>query len=313
MSAKAAQLKYKHPTHTLLSEMVKHKMVYLLLSPFYILFICFFLFPAGFSFAVSFTQWDGIGDMQFVGLRQYRFLFGDTNFTQSFMNTIRIWIKSTIPMLSIAFTVAFLLNSRAIKFPQLFKTIFFLPNVTSIVSIAIIFTTIFGNHFGIVNYIIQHFGGDPVPWLRRPDLLQVSIATIVAWRWTGYNIVIYLAGLQRIPTDLYEAAAIDGANMRKIFTHITLPLMNPIIIFTVITTTIGGLQIFAEAQMLVEGTAARGGGGGAGGGGLTLVFFLYRLAFINNQYAYAAAVSWVLFAVIALLSFIAWKLIHRKD
>ncbi len=299
--------------HSLLSEIAKNKTVYLLISPFFIIFVVFILFPVCYSLFVSFTKWDGIGEMEFVGLKQYAFLFKDKEFLKAFGNTIIIWLMSTIPMLAISFIVAFLLNSGAIKYPHIFKTVFFLPNVTSIVAIAIIFSTIFGNHYGILNFIISMFGGEPVAWLKEPRLLQFSIATLVMWRWMGYNAVIYLAGLQRIPQDLYEAAAIDGANMRTMFRKITMPLMNPIIIFTVITTTIGGLQIFAEAQMLVEGTSSRGGGGGAGGGGLTMVFYLYRLAFINNQYSYACAVSWALFVIIACLSLLSWILMRRKN
>lgn len=295
------------------AQVKKNRMIYLLLSPFFILFLCFTLYPICFSLFVSFTKWDGIGEMTQVGIRQYQSLLTDKDFIKSIGNTLIIFAESTVPMLLIALVTAFLLNSRAIKRPNLLKTIYFLPNVTSIVAIAIIFSTIFGNHFGIINYIINLCGGKSIAWLKKPQLLQASIATLVAWRWTGYNMVIYLAGLQRISPDINEAASIDGASMWQIFWRITLPLLNPIIIFTVITTTIGGMQIFTEAQMLVEGTTSRGGGGGAGGGGLTLVFFLYRLAFVYNQYSYACAVSWALVLLIAAISGVLWFVLHRKD
>ena len=298
---------------SLWQELKKNRLIYLLLSPFFVIFLCFILFPVVFSLVISFSKWDGIGEMEFVGLRQYAFLLQDKDFWKSLSNTLIIWLESTVPMLSFALVIAFLLNSRVVKGAKILKSIYFLPNMTSVVAIAIIFSTIFGNHYGIINYVMRLLGFRPIPWLKRPDLLQVSIATLVVWRWMGYNAVIYLAGLQRIPNELYEAAAIDGASMTKMFTKITIPLMNPIILFTFITTTIGGMQIFTEAQMLVEGTASRGGGMGAGSGGLTAVFFLYRLAFVYNQYSYASAVSWALFLMIAGLSFLSFLLLRRRN
>lgn len=286
------------------SEIWKHRKEYLAISPFYILFAVFGLFPILFSMYLSFQKWDGIGDMTFNGINNYRFMLTDPEFWKAVGNTLRIWVYSTIPMLFSALVVAFLLNASFIKFRTLFRIGYFLPNVTSLVAVSIVFSTIFSNNYGLLNYVITLFGFDPVEWLNHTWGIQLAVSFMVIWRWVGYNAVIYLAGLQSIPSVLYEAAKIDGATGVQSFFRITLPNLRPIILFTLITSTIGGMQIFTESQVLV------GNDGGANGGGLTIVLYLYREAFINNYFGYGSAVGWGMFVLIALISIVNWKVVQ---
>ncbi|MEG1687159.1 MAG: sugar ABC transporter permease, partial [Angelakisella sp.] len=214
---------------------------------------------------------------------------------------------STVPMIILALIIAFLLNTKKLTGTHVYRSLFFLPNVTSIVAVAIVFSTLFGNKYGLINFLLTSCGLEAQPWLKQPALLQVAISSMGVWRWTGYNAIIFLAGLQKIDYSLYESARIDGASTFKVFWKIALPLLNPVIMFVVITSTIGGLQIFTEPQVLV------GNNGGAGGGGMTIVLYLYRQAFIRTSFGYAAAVSWMLFFIIGIFSLLNWFLVNKAN
>lgn len=288
----------------LASEIWKHRKEYLAISPFYILFAVFGLFPILFSMYLSFQKWDGIGEMTFNGLNNYQFMVTDPEFWKAVGNTLLIWIYSTIPMLFFALIVAFLLNASFVKFRTFFRIGYFLPNVTSLVAVAIVFSTLFSNNYGLLNYLLSLLGISPVEWLNKTWGIQLAVSVMVIWRWVGYNAIIYLAGLQSIPTVLYEAAKIDGATGVQAFFRITIPNLRPIILFTVITSTIGGMQIFTESQVLV------GNDGGVSGGGLTIVLYLYREAFVNNYFGYGSAVGWGIFILIALFSIFNWRVVQ---
>lgn len=280
--------------------------IYLSISPFFIIFAIFGLFPIAFALYIAFQQWNGIGDMTFVGLDQFRYLVTDPLFRKSILVTIQIWIISTVPMLLLALGLAFLLN-QAMRFRMTYRVAFFLPNVTSLVAIAIIFSSIFGNQFGLLNAGLQGIGAERIAWLNEPWGIKVAIAAMVVWRWTGYNAIIYLAGLQAIPDDLYEAAKVDGATQWNLFKDITVPLLRPVILFTLITSSIGGLQLFTEPQILVGNT------GGPNNEGLTMVLYLYQQAFVQNQFGYGAAIGWGLFAIIVLFSIANYLIVGRRS
>ncbi|SMF83169.1 carbohydrate ABC transporter membrane protein 1, CUT1 family (TC 3.A.1.1.-) [Paenibacillus uliginis N3/975] len=284
----------------------KHRKEYLAISPFYILFAVFGLFPIAFSMYLSFQKWDGIGVMTFNGLNNYQFMLTDPEFWSAVRNTLVIWIYSTIPMLCFALIIAFLLNASFVRFRTFFRIGYFLPNVTSLVAVAIVFSTLFSNNYGLLNYFLNLIGLESVEWLNKTWGIQLAISIMIIWRWVGYNAIIYLAGLQSIPTVLYEAAKIDGATGIQAFFRITIPNLRPIILFTVITSTIGGMQVFTEPQVLV------GNDGGVSGGGLTIVLYLYREAFVNNYFGYGSAVGWGMFVLIALFSIINWRMVQGK-
>ncbi|WP_194543334.1 carbohydrate ABC transporter permease [Paenibacillus sp. JZ16] len=296
----------KHPKsqERLSAQIWKHRKEYLAISPFYILFAIFGLFPIAFSMFLSFQKWDGIGEMTYNGLGNYQFMLTDPEFWRAVGNTLLIWIYSTIPMLFIALVVAFLLNASFVRFRTFFRIGYFLPNVTSLVAVAIVFGTVFSNNYGLLNYMLSLLGLNSIEWLNKTWGIQLAISVMVIWRWAGYNAIIYLAGLQSIPTVLYEAAKIDGASGIQSFFKITIPNLRPIILFTVITSTIGGMQIFTEPQVLV------GNDGGVSGGGMTIVLYLYREAFVNNYFGYGAAVGWGMFLLIAIFSIVNWKMVQ---
>ncbi len=278
---------------------------YLSIAPFYILFLIFGLFPIAFAGYLAFQNWDGIAPMEYVGLNQFQYLVTDALFYESIVNTLIIWVISTIPMLALALVLAFMLN-QSLRGKSIYRIAFFIPNVTSIVAIAIVFGSIFGNQFGLLNAFLQWAGADQVGWLTSDWGIKVAIASMVIWRWTGYNAIIYLAGLQAIPDDLYDAAKVDGAGTWNLFRDITIPLLRPVILFTVITSTIGGLQIFTESQILLNDSS-----GGPGNAGLTMVLYLYDQAFVQNQFGYGAAIGWGIFVVVIVFSLLNWRILNR--
>lgn len=286
-------------------QLKENRFVYLFISPFFIIYTIFGLYPMIYSFVLSFYKWSGNGEKKYVGLLNYRFLLKDAKFLQAVGNTLVIWCINTIPMVILALIFAFLLNLATLKFKSVFRAVYFLPNVTSTVAVSIVFATIFANTYGLANFALTRLGLENVQWMNVPILVQIIIALIVTWRWTGYNAIIALAGLQKIPSSLYEAARIDGASNIQIFRKVTIPLLNPTIIFIVITSTIGGWQVMEESYMLV------GKAGGIGNAGMTVVLYLYNKAFLERSFGYGSAVSWGLFAIIGIFSIINWKFTQR--
>jgi cellobiose transport system permease protein len=283
--------------------------LYISISPFYILFAIFGLFPILFSLYLSLQKWDGIGPMKYVGLNQFAYLLTDPYFWQALANTIEIWLLSMIPTQIIALLIAFVL-SFSLRLRLFYQVAYLIPHVTSTVAITLIFSSIFGNQFGFLNGLLTLLDLHRVQWLNNPLGIKVVIAAIIIWRAVGYNAIIYLAGLQSIPSTLYEAARIDGANAWQTFLRITIPLLRPVMLFVLLISTIGGLQVFTEPQVLFGSQASTEGG--PGGAGMTIVLYLYRQAFENYQFGYASAISWALFLIIVLFSVVNWKLFQRS-
>ncbi|MEU1945931.1 sugar ABC transporter permease [Streptomyces sp. NPDC020125] len=287
--------------------------LYLAISPFYLLFLCFGLIPVGFSLYLSFHRWDGLGSMEYAGLSQYRYLLSDAQFWNSLTNTLIIWAIATLPMLFIALVTAVMLNS-AVRFKNFYRFAYFLPNVTSVVAVAIIFTSIFSTNFGLANAVLQGLGLDQVAWLNTDWGIKISIAVLMTWQWTGYNALIFLAGLQTIPSELYEAARVDGAGPVQTFFRITVPMMRPIILFALVVSTVTGLQSFTEPQVLLANTNNTSTfAGGPGNSGQTMVLYFFQQSFDNNDFGYGAASAWGIFLVVAIFSIVNWRLVQRGE
>jgi cellobiose transport system permease protein len=270
---------------------------YLYISPFFILFTIFSIFPIFFSFYLAFHRWNGLGEMQYVGWRNFKLILDDPMFWKSISNTFIMALMGTLPQLIVAFLLAYALNSSIVRFKNFFRISIFMPNVTSIVAVAIVFGTIFTNsETGIINVILSYFNISPINWGSNEWGLKVAISTMVFWRWIGYNTIIYLAGMQSIPNELYEAAKIDGASLWQQIRYITLPLMKPVIIFTVFISTIGSLQLFTEPLVFLGRTMREEG--------ITMVLYLYREAFMNNAFGTASASAVILFFIIIIISVI---------
>lgn len=270
---------------------------YLFISPFFILFAIFGLFPIAFTFYLSFFRWNALSPMRFVGWENYMFIFEDKTFWTSVLNTFLIGAMGTVPQLIVALLLAVTLNSAVIRFRRFFRTLYFMPTVTSIVAVTLVFSAIFGNN-GMANGLLTELGFDPVPWNSGWWGIKIAIATMIMWRWTGYNTIILLAGLQSIPPELYEAAKIDGAGKGALLFKITLPLLQPFILFVILMSTIGSLQLFTEPFVFT----GREGTGGARVEAITMVIYLYREAFYNTFFGTAAATAVFLFFLTILIS-----------
>jgi len=279
---------------------------YLAIAPFFVLFAVFGLYPVLYSLFLSLQRWDGVGPMKFVGLENFAFLLSDSVFWDSIGNTLLIWVMSTIPMLALAMLVALGLNS-SVRHKGVLRVAYFLPNVTSIVAMSLVFGSFFSNEFGVLNWFLGLVGVDPVQWLNDPWAIRSALSIMIIWRWTGYNAIIFLAGLQALPQEVFEAAKLDGAGPVQTFFRVTLPLMRPMVLFSVVMSAIGGLQIFTESQVLL------GNRGGADGGGLTMVLYFYNTAFADNDFGYGAAIAWGIFVVVVVFSVLNWRLVQRPE
>ena len=284
---------------------------YVLLSPFLLLFAVFGVFPLLFSLYLAFQSWEptnGLASMQFVGLENFAFSLQDEWFWKSLKNTAWLALASGVPQHLVAIPLAVFIHTSFGRLRNGMVGAYFLPYITSTVAIAILFSSLFSTDFGLVN---QALGGlarvpglgwlvpdGPIDWLGRPENIKPAIAMIVFWRYVGFNVVLYLAALQTIPKDLYEAATMDGAGRLQQFFFITLPSLKPMIFFGVTLSVIGGLQLFEEPFILT------GGRGGSDQSGMTTAIYLYRMAFDFNDFGAASAMSWLLFLVVVVLTWL---------
>jgi ABC-type sugar transport system permease subunit len=277
--------------------MRRNWVAYAYISPFFILFAIFGAFPILFSLVLSFQDWNGISPMQWAGLQNFIRLFQDRLFWLALGNTLYIGIVAHVPMLIIALILAFIINSGLVRYKDFFRTAYFLPVITSSVAVALVFGTLYGVHFGLINWVLAEIGLKPIDWWGgRGEWIKPAIIILFVWRWLGWNMVIYLAGLQGIPGDLYEAAAIDGASLPQIFRLITLPLLRPVILFTIVLSTIGAMTLFDEPYILV------GVMGGTSNAGLSIAMYLYNHGFNLAHFGYASAMAYVVSAIIVVAS-----------
>jgi cellobiose transport system permease protein len=304
-------LSLPRPRSTLWREIRRNWVAYAYILPFYILFAVFGAFPILFSLFLSFQQWNGISPMAWIGLENYARLLQDRLFWLAMWNTVVIGVVAHVPMLSLALILAFIINSSLVRHKDFFRTAYFLPIVTSSAAVALIFSTLFGVRFGLINWILTEAGLSPIDWWGGTGAwIKPAIIIVFIWRWLGWNMVIYLAGLQGIPNDLYEAAAIDGASLPQIFWHIILPLLRPVILFTLILSTVGAMTIFDEVYLLLPGGMALTGG--TSNAGLTIALYLYNEAFNLAHFGYASAIAYVVSAVIVFVSVLNLRFFGRE-
>lgn len=284
---------------------------YLYVSPFFVLFGLFGLFPLGYTAWVALTDRTLLDPHpSFIGLDNFSALIHDSYFWNAVENTLGIFVISTVPQLAFALFLAYLLNTK-LRARTFFRMFVLLPQVTSLVAVALIFTQLFSADYGLVNYVLGQFGIHKIDWEAGRFSSWVALSVMVTWRWAGYNALIYLAAMQGIPDELYEAAAIDGAKPWKQFWHVTVPLLRPTIIFTVIISTIGGLQLFTEPYLFEP--LKQGATGGSARQYQTVVMYLYEKAFAGTQFdfGYAAAIGWGLVLLIAVISLVNFLIVRR--
>lgn len=270
---------------------------YLYIAPFFIIFAAIGLYPALFSLFLAFQDWNGLSPMVFVGLDNFSVVLGDPLFWKSVYNTIVIGLMGTAPQLVIGIILAFLLNLSYLRFRNFFRVSIFMPYITSMVAVALIFSVLFSNNeTSLANYVLGVFGFDPVNWATSEWGTKIAVSLMVFWRWLGYNTIIYLAGIQSIPNDLYEAATIDGANKFQQLIYITMPLLKPFILLTVFFSTVGALQLFAEPTVFLGASAF------TRDEALTVVMYLYRDAFKLQSFGTASATAVILLVIIIIFA-----------
>lgn len=282
---------------------------YLYVSPFFLLFGLVGLFPLLYTFAVSLQEWDLLkGPAGWVGFDNYVAVLSDRFFWNSIFNTVSIFVLSAVPQLIAALLLAAVLD-QALKARTFWRMSVLLPYVVTPVAVALIFSSMFNEADGLFNNLLNLVGIDDVAWKHDTLASHVAIATMVNWRWTGYNTLILLAAMQAVPRDLYESAEIDGAGAVRRFVSITIPSIRPTVVFVIITATIGGLQIFAEPRLFDVSTA--GGIGGSDRQFQTTVLYLWEMAFFRRDFGEAAAIAWLLFLLIVAFGLVNFLLSRR--
>jgi len=296
-------------------EVVRNRWAYFFIAPFFLLFGVFGAFPPFYSLYLSFHEWDILSPMKPVGFANYERVFQDPLFWKGVVNGILFGLMATIPGLSLALIIAFLLHRYTHRLRDLYLAAFFSPMVTSVVAVVVIFTMLYSSTHGLINAGLEAIGLPAVRWLEEVWPLRSALSLFLIWQWMGWNVVLFLAGLQAISEEVYDAARVDGANGFDLFWRITVPLLRPTITFNVVISTIGILQLFAEPALLT------GGGSGAQAvlmGGrdnavLTVPLYLYVVAFKRFKFGYAAAGSYVMFMVILLMTFLNARLVRGRD
>jgi cellobiose transport system permease protein len=281
---------------------------YFYVAPFFILFGLVGLFPLGYTFVVSLNNWNLLtGPGEWIGLGNYVKELNDPFFWNSLFNTISIFLLSAIPQLIAAVGIAAILDQN-IRAKTFWRMSVLIPYVVTPVAVTLIFSSAFDEKYGLINNILQSFHLSPIMWKTETFPSHIAIATMVNWRWTGYNALILLAAMQSVPRDLHESAALDGAGGFRRFFSITLPSIRPTMIFVIITATIGGLQIFTEPKLFNPSSAVPGGPQRQY---QTTVLYLWDMAFNRGNFGRASAIAWMLFLIIVIFGVLNFLISRR--
>ncbi|MEU9647101.1 MULTISPECIES: sugar ABC transporter permease [unclassified Streptomyces] len=272
---------------------------YAFVSPFFLLFVAFGLFP------LIYTGWASLHtveltaptDMTWTGLDNYTRIFDDEFFWNAAKNTLWIGVISTVPQLLMAMGLAHILNYK-LRASTFYRVVMLAPYATSIAAASLVFVLLFGRDYGMINWVLDMVGLDKIDWQNGSWASKFAVSSIVIWRWTGYNALIYLAAMQAIPQDLYESAALDGASRWRQFIHVTLPSLRPTILFTVVVSTIGASQVFGEPLLF---DANKGASGGSQHQFQTLGLYLYEQGWVNQHLGRASAIAWAMFLILIVI------------
>lgn len=276
---------------------------YLFLTPSLLFFLVFFVFPALFTLYLSLHEWDMLGpisDMRWKGLSNYTVLLSDGRFLKSLADTLLYTLGCLILIPPVALAVALLLNA-AKHGAWLWRTLYFLPVVTSIVAMSVVWAYLFDPTYGPINEFLGWFHIPSQGWIASPHEALFSIVVVTVWQYAGYYAILYLAGIQGIPDDYYEAAQLDGANFYERFRFITLPLLKPTHIFVLVMIAINSLQVFTQVFMIT--------GGGPNDGSNVMVLYMYQTAFQFLHMGKASAMAVVLFVIVLLVTIVQFKLL----
>ena len=288
-------------------RMWKARWPYLFVAPFYISFSIFALFPIVFSIYLSLTEWNGLAPIKFVGLNNFSLLLKDQLFWQSLLNGITLFVMYVPIMVFLALVLAVILNSKRIRAYRVFRALIFVPYITNMVAAGFTFQLMLNQRQGLFNTLLGAIGVAPIPWLEDTFWAKVSLCLLILWAYLGYHMVIMLAGLQTIPGELTEAAQIDGADRAQAFFYITVPLMRPTIVFSVVLSTMGSFDLFTEVNSLFGGTS------GPINTALTPIIHIFHQAFGSNRLGYASATAYVYFAFVFVLTLFQVRYVGRQQ
>ncbi|GAA4413890.1 sugar ABC transporter permease [Actinokineospora soli] len=297
-------------------KLVRHWREYASIAPFFVLFAAFGVVPLVYALYLSTQSWEGISDPEYVGLDQWARLLDTPEVLTAAGNTVLIFLFGQVPVVVGALVAAAILSQRRLRFRAFYQTAFFLPQVTSVVAVTIVFQSLFADKYGFVNNVLDALGLPAHDWLTDPWKMKVVIALMVVWRGFGYFLVLFMAGIAAIDRSVVEAAQIDGAGGVRVFRSITLPLLAPTMVFVMLTGAIAGLQIFTEPQVLFGGT------GGPNNGGLTMMLLQYEylggigssgtVQLVKPDLGFAAVIGWVIFAALVLLALLNNRLLRKS-
>ncbi|REJ07786.1 sugar ABC transporter permease [Halobacillus trueperi] len=274
------------------------------ISPAVLLLSLFSLIPILIAFFISFTDMNlkGLADwssVSFVGLENYQSLFADDKFIKSIFNTI-FYVVIGVPLVIIcSLSIALLLNYGTSRLFNMFRAVYYMPSITNIIAVAVIWGYLYNTEYGLFNYLLSLLTVENVPWLQEPTIAKISLIILAVWKGIGINMIIFLAALQGIPKSYYEAAEMDGANRLQVLFNVTLPLLRYATFFVTVTTLIGWMQFFEEPFVMTDG--------GPLDGTISIALFIYKEGFQFSEFGYAAAASFVLFAMIILVTMIQFK------
>lgn len=282
----------------------RYRAAYFFLAPALTAIFIFFFIPVCSAFLMSFTDFDiyslaDFGRVRFVKLQNYLNLFQNPKFWKALSNTCYFALIGGPLSIVTSLGAALLLNSKLVRFKAFFRLAYFIPVVTTLVAVAVVWRFVYHPRFGIMNYFLGLFGVDPIDWLGDPRWAMPALIILAVWKNFGYNMIIFIAGLQNIPLELYEASRIDGANAFQQFWNITLPMLTPTTVFVTIITAIGYFQFFAEPYVMTQG--------GPLNSTLSIVLLMYQEGFRWWRMGYSAAIAFILFAIIFVITIIQLK------
>ncbi|WP_394274922.1 carbohydrate ABC transporter permease [Luteococcus sp.] len=290
-----------------LSQLDQKASPYLYIAPFFLIFVIAGLFPLLYTAFVSVHKWNLIrGNLGFIGVDNYTWVLQQPRFWKGLRNTFSIFLLSSVPQVILAVLIAAALDAN-LRAKTFWRMGVLLPYVVAPIAVSLIFGQVFSDQSGVINSILERIGMGPIGWHKDVLASHLAIATMVNFRWTGYNTLIFLAAMQAIPRETIEAAVVDGASRVKTFLHVTIPMLRPTIIFVVITSTIGGLQIFDEPRMF-DNTGA----GGADRQWMTVTMYMYELGWGSQRnLGRASAVAWILFMIVVAITLLNYFITRR--
>lgn len=273
------------------------------LFPTLFIIVGFHVIPMLYSFVLAFFKWDLIFPAKFVGFQNFKILFKDYFFWKSIWNTVYFTIFSVTASIILSLSIAILLNQR-LRGLDMYRVIYFIPVITSVNAVSIVWKLIYHPN-GLLNQLLDKIGVEGTSWLQDPNWAMPAIIVMSVWKHLGYNVIIFLTGLQNIPSHLYEAATVDGASRWHRFRHITWPMLSPVTFFVLVMSIIGSFQVFAQIYMMTPG-------GGTNKSTMTIVFYLYKVGFGDFQFGYAAAIAFELFLMIFVMTLIQKLFIEKR-